>query len=63
MVEEWVVILGFNKDNPRNFLTPLGQQSRGEPTQAVPPKAKGAKLDSNGGFTSYLMEQDEEDKW
>jgi hypothetical protein len=27
MVEERVVTLGFNKENPRNFPTPLGQQS------------------------------------
>jgi len=27
MVEEWVVTLVFNKENPKNFPTPLGQQS------------------------------------
>jgi hypothetical protein len=41
MVEEWVVIFGFNKKNPRNFLVPSSQQSRGQPTKAIPPKAKG----------------------
>jgi hypothetical protein len=25
MVEKWVVSLGFNKENPRNSPTPLGQ--------------------------------------
>ncbi len=27
MVEEWVVTLRFNKENPKNFPTPSGQQS------------------------------------
>jgi len=63
MVEEWVVTLGFNKDNPRSFLAPSSQQSWGEPTKAIPPKAKGAKLDSSGGFTFFLMEQGGKDKW
>jgi hypothetical protein len=63
MVEEWVVTLGFNKDNPRNSLAPSGQQSWGEPTKAIPPKAKGAKLDSGGGFTFLLMEQGGKNKW
>ncbi len=48
-VEEWVVTLGFNKDNPRNFPTPSNQQSQGQPTKVVPPKAKGAKSYLGGG--------------
>jgi hypothetical protein len=43
MVEERMVTLGFNKENLRNSLTSSGQQSRGQPTKATPPKAKGAK--------------------
>jgi hypothetical protein len=62
MVEEWVVILGFNKKNPRNFLAPSSQQSWGQPTKAKPPKAKGAKLDSSGNSTSYLAKQSGKDK-
>ncbi len=42
MVEEWVVTLGFNKENPRNSPAPLGHQSWGQPTKVGPPKAKGA---------------------
>jgi hypothetical protein len=53
MVEEWAVTLGFNIDNPRNSPTPSGQQSQGQPTKAVPPKAKGARPDLGGGSTSY----------
>jgi hypothetical protein len=26
MVVKWVITLGFNKENPKNFQTPLGQQ-------------------------------------
>jgi hypothetical protein len=62
MVEEWVVTLGFNKENLRNFPTPLGEQLRSQPTKATPPKAKGAKFDSGGGSTSYLIKQGGEDK-
>jgi hypothetical protein len=54
IVEEWVVIFRFNKENPRNSPTPLGLQSQGQPTKVGPPKAKGTKLDFNGGSTSYL---------
>jgi hypothetical protein len=53
MVEEWVVTLGFDKDNLRNSPTPSSQQSRGQPTEAIPPKAKGAKPNLGGGSTSY----------
>jgi len=54
MVEECVVTLGFNKENPRNFPTPLGEQLHSQPTKATPPKAKGAKLNLGGSSTSYL---------
>jgi hypothetical protein len=53
MVEEWVVTFRLNKDNPRNFPTPLSQQSWSQPTKATPPKAKGARPDLGGGSTSY----------
>jgi hypothetical protein len=62
MVEEQVVTLSFSKENLRNFPTPLGQQSWGQPTKVVPPKAKGAKLDLSDGSTSSSMEQGGEDK-
>jgi hypothetical protein len=42
MVEEQVVTIGFNKENPRNFPTPSSQQSQSQPTKATPPKVKGA---------------------
>jgi hypothetical protein len=51
-----VVALGFNKENPKNFLTTLGQQLRSQPTKATPSKAKGANPDLGGGSTSYLVE-------
>jgi hypothetical protein len=57
-----MVTLGFNKENPRYSLTPLSQQSQSQPTKATPPKAKGAKLDSGGGSTSYSIKQGGEDK-
>jgi len=53
MVEDWVVTLGFNKVNSRNYPTPLNQQSQGQPTKAIPPKAKGGKPNLGGGSTSY----------
>jgi hypothetical protein len=62
MVEEQVVTLGFNKENPRNSRAPLRQQSQGQPTKAIPPKAKDAKPYSGGDSTSYLVEQGQEDK-
>jgi hypothetical protein len=62
MVEEQMVTIGFNKENLRNSPTPFGQQSRSQPTKAAPPKAKAAKPNSNGGSTSYLMEQGGKDK-
>jgi hypothetical protein len=40
----------------------LGQQSQGQLTKVGPPKAKGAKVNSNGGSTSYLAEERGEDK-
>ncbi len=62
MVEEQVVTLGFNKKNPRNSPTPFSQQLHGQPTKATPPKAKGPKPNSSGGFTSYSIKQHGEDK-
>jgi hypothetical protein len=44
-----VVILGFNKENPKNFLALCGQQSWSLLTKAEPPKVKGNKLDLSGG--------------
>jgi len=62
MVEEEVVTFGFNKENPRNYLAPSSHQSRRKSTKVAPPKAKGAKLDSGGGSTSYSAKQGGEDK-
>jgi hypothetical protein len=62
MVEEKVVTLGFNKENPKNSPTPWSQQSWNQPTKAAPPKAKRAKLDSGTSSTSYLAKQDGKDK-
>ncbi len=62
MMEEQVVTFGFNKENPNNSPTPSRQQLRNQPTKATPPKAKGAKPNLSGGFTSYLVEQGGEDK-
>jgi hypothetical protein len=45
-----------------NFLTPSCQQTQGQPTKAIPPKAKEAKLNSSGGSTSYIAKQGGEDK-
>jgi hypothetical protein len=49
MVEEWVVTLGFNKENPKNSLTPCGQQSQSLLTKVEPPKSKGSKPNLGGG--------------
>ncbi len=62
MMEERMVTLGFNKENPRNFPAPSGQQPQSQPTKATLPKAKGAKPGSGGGSTSYSIEQGGEDK-
>ncbi len=62
MVEEQVVTFGFNKENPRNYLAPSSHQSQCKSTKVAPPKAKGAKLDSGGGSTSYLAKQGGKDK-
>jgi hypothetical protein len=61
MVEE-VVTFGFNKENPRNYPAQLGDQSRDKFNKVAPPKAKGAKLCSSSGSTSYSIEQGGEDK-
>jgi hypothetical protein len=38
MVEERIMVtLGFNKENPKNSLTPFCQQSQGQPTKVGPP--------------------------
>jgi hypothetical protein len=57
MVEEHMVTLGFNKDNPRNSPTPLGQQSWSQPTKDVPPKVKRVEPNLGGVSTSYSGEQ------
>jgi hypothetical protein len=57
-----MVTLGFNKENLRNFLASSSQQKEGQTTKATPPKAKGAKPDSGGGSTSYLVEKARKDK-
>jgi hypothetical protein len=62
MVEEWVVTLGFNKENLKKFPTPSSQQSWIQPTKVVPPRAKGAKPNSSVGSTFYLAKQGGEDK-
>jgi hypothetical protein len=41
MVKEWVVIFGFNKENP----IPSIQQPHGQPNKIAPQKTKGAKLE------------------
>ncbi len=41
MVEEWVVTLGFNKENPRNSLTPLGHQSKVNQPRLDHPRPRG----------------------
>jgi hypothetical protein len=58
-----MVTLGFNKENPRNFLAQLGQESQSQLTKAAPPKAKGAKPNSSGGSTSYSTKQGGKDKY
>jgi len=53
MVEEWVVTLGFNKENPKKLLTLCGQQSQGLLTKAKPPHGQGEQT----RFRSYLTKQ------
>jgi hypothetical protein len=48
IVEEWVVALGFNKENPKKFLTPCDQQSQGL-SRLNHPMATRSKLDLGGG--------------
>jgi hypothetical protein len=43
MVNFLVVIIGFNKNNPKNSSTPSSQQQHGEPNKVMPQKAKGVK--------------------
>ncbi len=63
MVEERVVILGFNKENPRNFFSTIRSTITKSTHQGCTTKAKGVKPDFNGGSTSYLVEQGEKDKF
>ncbi len=64
MVEEWVVTLGFNKKNPKKFLTPCGQQSQGLLTKVKPPHGQGEQTKSRWWWTtSYLMKQSREDNY
>jgi hypothetical protein len=62
MVEEQVVTIGFNKENPKNSPTPSSQQSQSQPTKATPPKVKGAKPKLYSSSTFYSAEQSGENK-
>ncbi len=56
MVEKIVVIIRFNKGNPKNSSTPSSQQQHGEPNKVVPQKAKGVKLEQCDA-SSYSIKQ------
>lgn len=57
MVEERMVALGFNNENPKKYIhVPSIQQPHGQPNKSMSQKTKSVKLEQYG-FTSYFNEQ------